>query len=305
MARTLAPDQRSVIAALDVRTRELTIVHESTEVLYEAPNWSLDGADLIVNGDGHLFRLPADGSAPPARIDLSAIAELNNDHVLDPDGKHVLLSAHDGHIHRAPLAGGPARRLTPEDGTIHYLHGVSPDGRTLSLIAVTPGPEGTALSANVVLLPIADGPAVRLTDDAIPDDGAEFSPDGRWILFNSERGGTVPGHAQLFRMRPDGSALQQLTRDERVNWFPHPSPDGARLAYVSFPPGTIGHPADRDVILRECAADGTGVRDLARLPGGQGTMNVPSWSPDSRRIAFVAYPIGAGTAPVEVAPAPR
>ena len=94
-------------------------------------------------------------------------------------------------------------------------------------------------------------------------------------------------------MRPDGSGVEQLTYDERVNWFPHLSPDGRRMAYVSFPPGTLGHPADRDVILRLCAPDGTGIRDLVRLHGGQGTMNVNSWAPDSRRLAYVDYPVDA------------
>ena len=142
-------------------------------------------------------------------------------------------------------------------------------------------------------IPATGGEATRLTDDDHPDDGAEYSPDGAWICFNSERGSSTPGHAQLFRMRPDGSDLEQLTDDERVNWFPHLSPDGRRVAYVSFPPGTLGHPADRDVILRRCAPDGTGIRDLVRLHGGQGTMNVNSWAPDSRRLAYVDYPVDA------------
>ncbi|WP_338198662.1 hypothetical protein [Candidatus Nephthysia bennettiae] len=132
-----------------------------------------------------------------------------------------------------------------------------------------------------------------MTDDEFADDGAEFSPDGEWIYFNSERGSTRPGHAQLFRIRPDGSALQQLTFDERVNWFPHLAPDGSQLAYVSFPPGTLGHPADREVIIRLMAPGGGTPRDLATVFGGQGTMNVPSWGPDSRRLALVEYPVSA------------
>jgi Tol biopolymer transport system component len=91
-------------------------------------------------------------------------------------------------------------------------------------------------------------------------------------------------------MARDGSNIEQLTSDERVNWFPHVSPDGQRIAYVSFPPGTLGHPADRNVIVRMMEKDGR-VRDLVHLFGGQGTMNVTSWAPDSRRFAYVAYPI--------------
>ena len=131
---------------------------------------------------------------------------------------------------------------------------------------------------------------MQLTDDSYADDGSEFSPDGEWIYFNSERGSTLPGHAQLFRMSRDGARVEQLTEDERVNWFPHISPDGNHIAYISFPSGTLGHPADLDVILR-LIDNGATARDLVYLFGGQGTINVPSWAPDSRRIAFVAYPI--------------
>jgi TolB protein len=291
MARTLAPGQRSRILTLDVDTGERTLVHESAEILYEAPNWSLDGASLYVNGDGYLFRLPVGPSSTPVRIDLGELPELNNDHVLDPDGEHIVVSCMDGHIHRAPLAGGAARRITNEDGRLHFLHGVSPDGTTLAYIGLRVDADGSWSVPNVFTIPTAGGEDVQLTDDEFPDDGAEFSPDGRWIYFNSERARTAPGHAQLFRMRPDGTGIEQLTHDERVNWFPHVSPDGSRLAYVSFPPGTEGHPADRDVIVRLCDADGTAIRDLARVFGGQGTMNVPSWSPDGRSIAYVDYPV--------------
>ncbi|GAA1917611.1 PD40 domain-containing protein [Microbacterium aoyamense] len=292
MARTLAPGQRSRVLTVDVDSGETTVIHESTEILYEAPNWSLDGTALFINGDGHLFRLDLDGG-DPVRINFGDLPELNNDHVLDPDGEHVFVSANDWHIYRAPLAGGEPVRITNdnEDGRLHFLHGVSPDGRELAYIGLTADDNGVWAPPNVFVIPAVGGPDAQLTDDEFPDDGSEYSPDGEWIYFNSERARTRPGHAQLFRMRRDGSEATQLTSDERVNWFPHPSPDGSRLAYVSFPPGTEGHPADRDVIVRICNADGTGVRDLRRLLGGQGTMNVPSWSPDGERIAFVEYPI--------------
>ena len=290
MPRTLAPGQRSRIHVLDVDTGEDRIVHETADVLYEAPNWTLDGTALILNGDGHLFRLALAGGEPQ-QIDLGELPALNNDHVLDPDGVHVFVSAQDGRIHRAPLAGGPAVQITCDDGYLHFLHGVSPDGTRLAYIAVARRADGSWRAPDVVTIPATGGEATRLTDDDHPDDGAEYSPDGAWICFNSERGSSTPGHAQLFRMRPDGTGIEQLTSDERVNWFPHVSPDSSRLAYVSFPPGTEGHPADKDVIVRLCAADGTGVRDLAQVFGGQGTMNVHSWSPDGRSIAFVDYPV--------------
>ena len=291
MPRTLAPGQLSRIHVLDVDTGQDRILHESATVLYEAPNWTLDGTALILNGDGHLFHLALDGGAP-RRIDLGEIAPLNNDHVLDPDGVHVVVSADDGRIHRAPLAGGSATRVTEDDGRLHFLHGISPDGATLVYTAVARDPDGSWLPPDLATVPARGGQATLLTEDEFPDDGAEFTPDGAWILFNSERGSAVPGHAQLFRMRPDGSGIEQLTHDERVNWFPHLSPGGTRVAFVSFPPGTQGHPADLEVLLRLCAPDGTAVRDLVPLRGGQGTMNVNSWAPDSRRLAYVDYPLG-------------
>lgn len=295
MARTLLPGQRSRILTLDVTTGEARVIHESADVLYEAPNWALDGSALYINGDGHLFRLAIEAGAEPERIDLGDIPELNNDHVLDPDGEHVFVSAQDFHIYRAPLAGGEAVRVTSDDGgRLHFLHGVSPDGSTLAYIGITPGADGNWSSANVFTVPAAGGEGAQLTDDEFPDDGSEYSPDGEWIYFNSERARTQPGHAQLFRMRPDGTGAEQLTFDERVNWFPHVSPDGSKVAYISFPPGTLGHPENLDVIIRLCAPDGSDPRDLRRLFGGQGTINVPSWSPDSTTIAFVEYPLEDG-----------
>ena len=142
----------------------------------------------------------------------------------------------------------------------------------------------------IYTMPAGGGPDTVLTDGACPVDGPEFSADGQWICFNSEAAATRPGHAQIFRMRPDGSELEQITGDERVNWFPHCAADGT-IAFVSFPPGTTGHPADKNIIVRVMDADGSNMRDIATLFGGQGTINVNSWAPDSRRLAYVAYPM--------------
>lgn len=288
MPRQLRNGQRAELHVIDVDTAAATLRFSSESLLFEAPNWSPDGASLIVNGDGRLFLLGV-AEGEPEEIDLGNVAAINNDHVLSPDGHTAYVSSDDGHIHAVSLDGAGTRRVTNDQGPgfRHYLHGISPDGRTLSYIGLTVDGAGM-VRTNVHTIPAAGGADRQLTDDAFPDDGAEYSPDGQWIYFNSERGSTTPGHAQLFRLPANGGTPEQLTNDERVNWFPHPSPDGTRLAYVSFPPGTLGHPEDVDVVVRLREADGT-VRDLAHVFGGQGTMNVPSWDPTGRKIAIVAY----------------
>jgi Tol biopolymer transport system component len=284
--RTLAPGQSSLVRVAEVRTGRIVTVHESRTILFEAPNWTRSG-ELVLNARGVLWRMPADGSAPPAEVRITGVPALNNDHVLDPDGVHVYLSADDGQLYRAPLAGGEAARVTTGDGSIRrYLHGVSPDGGRLAYIGLS------ARDAQVHTVATDGSDDIRLTGDPGPADGSEYSPDGGWLYFSTERFSTVPGHAQIARMRTDGSGMEQLTVDDDVNWFPHLAPDGRTAVYLAFPPGTRGHPADREVALR-LVRDGRwrSPETLHRLPGGQGTINVNSWSPDSERFAFVEYPV--------------
>jgi TolB protein len=281
MPRTLRPGQRSELYVVDVTSGEHRLVFSSAEILFEAPNWTPDG-NLIVNGNGRLFRVN-DGLE---EIELGGVPAVNNDHVVSPDGRTVYVSADDGHLYAVPIEGGAGRRVTNDRGPgfHHYLHGVSPDGKTLAYIGLE-NRDGLRIT-NVWTIPSTGGPDVQVTNDEFADDGSEYSPDGKWIYFNSERA----GHAQLFRIAVGSGEVEQLTNDERVNWFPHPAPDGSAIAYVSFPPGTEGHPADiDDVRLRLLTTDG--VRELTKLIGGQGTMNVPSWSPNSTQFAYVAYPI--------------
>lgn len=288
-ARTLAAGQRSELYVLNVETGVSTLVARSAELLFEAPNWTPDGRDLLVNGAGSLHRVPAAGGTV-RQVDLGGVPPINNDHVLSPDGSLIYVSAFDGQIYAVDLATAAARRVSNDrdPGFSYFLHGISPDGATLAYTGMQIGEHGR-IRTDIYTIPASGGADRQLTDDAFADDGPEFSPDGAWIYFNSERGSSTPGHAQLFRMRPDGSGGEQLTADERVNWFPHVSPDGRRIAYVSFPPGTMGHPPDKDVVIR--LIEDAGTRDLVRLFGGQGTINVASWSPDSTHLAYVAYPI--------------
>lgn len=282
MARRLRDGQVAEVFVVEVATGDSQVVFRSAELLVEAPNWVRD--ELILNGDGRLWRL-VDGEL--SEIALGGVPPINNDHVVSPDGQTVYVSADDGHLYAVPLAGGQGRRVSNDrpHGFHHYLHGISPDGVTLAYIGLEH--RGDQRITNVWTVPAGGGADVQLTDDEYADDGAEYSADGKWIYFNSERA----GHAQLFRVPAGGGAPEQLTFDERVNWFPHPAPDGSAVAYVSFPPGTVGHPADvDDVRIRLLDPDGR-VRELATLFGGQGTMNVPSWSADSSRFAYVAYPV--------------
>lgn len=288
--RALQPGQRAELTIINLDGSGRMAIFVADEII-EAPNWTPDGRELVFNAGGELWRIPADGSAAPTKIDTAPLADLNNDHVLSPDGQTIYVSSDDSHLYAVPIGGGIPRRISNTHANKHhyYLHGISPDGSTLSYVAVEQDAAGKR-RVNLFTIPAAGGPDTRLTDLDQPHDGAEYSPDGQWIYFNSER--NSPGHAQAFRMKADGSGVEQLTHDERVNWFPHPSPDGKSIVYISYPPGTQGHPPDKDVILRFMTPEGNGHRDIVGFFGGQGTINVNSWAPDSRRFAFVAYPVG-------------
>lgn len=285
--RSLAPGQVARVHVHDVATGEDVVVHESRDVLLEAPNWTLDGAALLLNGDGVLWTLaPVAGSAL-TRIVHERLPEINNDHVLDPDGAHLYLSAADGHVHRAAIAGGPATRITSEEGVWHFLHGVSPDGARLAVVRMTSFDE----PGRIAVIDSSGGASTIVDTGPGHVDGPEWSPDGAWLLCNTERWADRPGHAQLGRVPDGGGGLERLVVSDTVDWFPHPSPDGASAVYVEFPPGTEGHPADREVALVVVGTDDwSAPRERIRLPGGQGTMNVNSWAPDSRRFAYVSYP---------------
>lgn len=291
--RSLQPGQRAELTIIDAKGGERQVLLVADKVI-EAPNWTPDGQTLVFNAGGELWRIAADGSETmPTRIDTGSLRDLNNDHVLSPDGKTIYVSSDDEHIYALPTGGGTPRRVSNHHTHRHhyYLHGVSPDGGTLAYVGVNAVGENQWAKVNIWTIPAEGGPDIQLTDfTGIPNDGSEYSPDGAWIWFNSEQ--ASPGQAQIFRMRTDGSEVTQVTFDERVNWSPHFAPDGETIAYLSYPPGTNGHPPDKAVILRTMKPAGSEIRDLAAFNGGQGTINVNSWAPDSRRFAYVAYPLG-------------
>jgi Tol biopolymer transport system component len=288
-ARQLDPGQRSVVWVTEAESGAARLLLETRDILLEAPNWSLDGRALYANGDGRLWQIPLDGS-PMSEVAMTGVPALNNDHVLDPDGTHIYVSADDGNIYRAPLTGGPGQLVTsapPMEGLRHFLHGVSPDGTRLAFIGLHPDEDNARVRADVFTVR-ADGTDYRqLTHGTAPTDGSEYSPDGDWIYFNTE---AFDGHAQVARMRTDGRGVEQLTADEKVNWFPHLPATGPYACYLAYPPGTEGHPPDKwvDIMLVE-AGDWARARSIGHVYGGQGTINVHSWAPDGRRLAYVSH----------------
>lgn len=290
---SLAPGQVARLTTIGIDGSDPRVVYQTSDVI-EAPNWSSDGKWLVFNSKGSLWRIAADGGTQPEKIATGDVQDVNNDHVLSPDSRTIYFSA-GGHLYAVPFAGGQPRRVSnehpPEEQFHYFLHGISPDGQTLAYVGVSAVNGKPWGRLDLFTIPAAGGPDTRLSDTTAADDGPEYSPDGKWIYFNSELNAKVKGHAQCFRMKPDGTGVEQLTHDERVNWFPHLSPDGRWIVYLSFPPGSTGHPANKDVILRRMKPDGSEPADIIALLGGQGTINVNSWSPDSRRFAYVAFPI--------------
>jgi len=251
----------------------------------EAPNWTRGGESLIFNRDGRLERLPLSGGKPEI-VDTGFATRCNNDHGLSPNGTLLAISdqsqePHESLIYVVPASGGTPRRITQNSPS--YWHGWSPDGKTLAFCGERNG------NFDIYTIPAdpAEGSTeARLTTAKGLDDGPDFSPDGKYVYFNSERTGIM----QIWRMRPDGTEQEQVTSDEFNNWFPHPSPDGKWLVFLSYDRSVSGHPPNKDVMLRlmSLGADRK-MTVLARLFGGQGTINVPSWSPDSQRLAFVSF----------------
>jgi TolB protein len=247
----------------------------------EAPNWLRDGLTLIFNSGGRIYRIPVAGGKPEP-IDTGFATRCNNDHGVSPDGTLLAISdqsqgKHSSLIYTLPVTGGTPKRITPVGPS--YWHGWSPDGKTL----VFCGQRGREF--DVYSIPAAGGKETRLTTAKGLDDGPEYSPDGRTIYFNSVR----TGRMQIWRMKSDGSDQEQVTFDDYNDWFPHPSPDGRYIVFLSYEKDVSGHPANKDVTLRRMSLSSKKIDALGRFFGGQGTINVPCWSPDSKRIAFVTY----------------
>ncbi|MCJ7729041.1 MAG: hypothetical protein MUO27_04070, partial [Sedimentisphaerales bacterium] len=271
----------STLETISIDTGERKIIYRAREH-FEAPNWSRDGEILLFNSNGKLYTIPVAGGRPKL-LDTADQDRCNNDHGFSPDGKFIAISSHraidnKSLIYVLPSTGGSPRLVTPQGPS--YWHGWSPDGNTLAYCAERKG------EFDIYTIPVNGGDETRLTNAPGLDDGPEYSPDGKYIFFNSVRTGLM----KIWRMNADGNDQQQVTRNgEYADWFPHPSPDGKWLVFLSYDKTVNGHPANKDVTLRIMPLRGGQARGLTRLFGGQGTINVPSWSPDSKQVAFVSY----------------
>jgi hypothetical protein len=279
-ASTAPPTLYSSLETVDIASTDRRIVYVSPEH-FEAPNWTRDGAAFLFNSGGRIYRLPVTGGKP-ILIDTGFADRCNNDHGISPDSNSLAISDQSQEEHRSivyivPIGGGTPRRITQYSPS--YWHGWSPDGKALAFVGERNG------DFDIYAIPAAGGNETRLTTAKGLDDGPEYSPDGKYIYFNSERTGMM----QIWRMRPDGSEQEQITSDDFNNWFPHISPDGKWMVLLSFDKSVTGHPESKDVMLRLMSLSDKKITVLAKLFGGQGTINVPSWSPDSKRLAFVSY----------------
>ena len=275
-----SPTLYSTLETVAIASTDRTVVSVVPHHI-EAPNWTPDGKHLIYNGDGRLYRILAAGGSAEL-IDTGFAIRCNNDHGISPDGTQIVISdqsqaPNQSIIYTLPIGGGTPKRIT--ENFPSYWHGWSPDGKTLAFCGQRDGKFG------IFTIPAEGGTETRLTTAVHLDDGPDYSPDGKQIYFNSDRTGLM----QIWRMATDGTGLEQVTTDDANNWFAHISPNGKWMVYLTYDKSVEGHPANKDVSLRLMSlADGK-ITILAKLFGGQGTINVPSWSPDSSHVAFVSY----------------
>ncbi len=253
----------------------------SGPVRMQAPNWTRDGKALIFNQDGRIFQVPVTGGTPQA-IDTGAATGCTGSHGLSPDGKWLAITcsmeSNPGRrVYIIPSAGGAARMVTANPDS--YFHSWSPDGKTIAFTRPSKG------SGNIYSISVDGGAEAALTTGSGISDDPDYSADGKYIYFNADRSGSM----QIWRMKADGSQSEQVTFDEFKNWTPHPSPDGKSIVFISYDPSVTTHAANKDITLRILSTTDNKIRVLVNLVGGDGSMNVPNWSPDSKGLAFVSY----------------
>ncbi len=276
-------DSYSILEIVDTHTGERTIL-KNFDYVIEAPNWTQDGKTLVYNSQGKMFRYEL-ATSEINRIDTGFAMDCNNDHVLSPDNMELAVSHFTNEdatsrIYTLPLTGGTPNLVTEKGPS--YLHGWSPDGARLAYCAERDG------QYDIYTISVDGGAETQLTDEPGLDDGPEYSPDGKHIWFNSTRTGLM----QVWRMAADGSNPIHMFKEDANCWFPHVSPDGAWVAYIAYGKDDVeagDHPPNKNVEIRLVPAEGGASKTIVKLFGGQGTINVNSWAPDNRRLAFVSY----------------
>ncbi|HWW40342.1 hypothetical protein [Pedobacter sp.] len=281
-------DTTSYIQTVDIKTGKIDTVLVAKGD-FEAPNWHPDNY-LVVNFKGKIYKLDL-ATKQLTEINTGSINQIMDDHGLSPDGKSIAITSFDTDnpsqklykfsVYIVPAAGGQPKKITSQD--LSFWHGWSPDGKTIAYCG------GDFSNLDVYTIPVTGGPAKRLTDAEGLDDGPDYSPDGKYIYFHSYRSGRM----QIWRMHTDGSQPEQMTFDENANWFPHPSPNNKWIAYIAYTTDEKqNHPFGKNVKLRLMNPKTKAVKDITPVfYGGAGTINTPSWSPDSRKVAFVSYSV--------------
>ncbi|MEQ8471358.1 MAG: DUF5050 domain-containing protein [Marinoscillum sp.] len=272
----------SLLEVLDVVSGNRSVL-ASSESSWQAPNWTTDGETLIYNSNGLLYSFDLN-SRESTVLETGIAIKNNNDHILSFDGQQIGISHHSKEqngnslIYTMPITGGEPKLITEKGPS--YLHGWSPDNQFLIYTAQRDG------DYDIYKIPAQGGKEKRLTKTRGLDDGSEYSPDGKYIYFCSTRTGTM----QLWRMDANGKNQIQLTHDALNDWFPHVSPDGKWLVFISFPEDIAPdeHPFYERVYIRIMPTESGEIKTIGYLYGGQGSLNVPSWSPDSKSIAFIS-----------------
>jgi Tol biopolymer transport system component len=276
-------DSISILETVDVHNGARTVLKEFDYVI-EAPTWTRNGSHLVYNSQGRIYTYEL-ATGEIKQVETGFAIDCNNDHVLSPDNTQLAVSHHTNEdaasrIYIVPLEGGRPRLVTDKGPS--YLHGWSPDGKTLAYCAERGG------QYDIYTIPVGGGQETQLTDLPGLDDGPEYSPDGRHIWFNSVRTGLM----QIWRMEADGSNPVHVVQEDANCWFPHVSPDGNWVVYIAYGRDDVApgdHPANKNVELRLIPSEGGSSTTIVKLFGGQGTINVNSWAPDNRTIAFVSY----------------
>ena len=270
----------------------------TADTIWEAPSWSPDGKYLIANFGGGIYRLTLqpDGTATPVRVPLGDQYRCNNDKALSPDGRLLGFSAtvapaKGSNVYLANADGSNIRQMTTE--TPSYFHGWSPDNKTMAFVAQRNGSK----QFDIYRMPATGGTEQQMTSDIHHDDGPDYSPDGKWIYINSDRS----GKESIWRFPADGAGpndnrAEMVLADGAEDWFPHVSLDGKKLVYIAYPSGTPSHnPRTVHVELKLATVDHNNVAKTSKLltgfTGGQGSLNVNSWAPDSMRFAYVTYEV--------------